>query len=690
MSIRANSRFPAALLALSIPCAAYADDVIDEIVVTADYRERAISELPASVTVLDAEFVEDVAVQHFEELVNVVPNLNWSGDGHRARYFQIRGVGELEQYQGAPNPSVGFLIDDIDFSGIGTIATLFDIEQVEVLRGPQGSRYGANALAGLIYMRSAMPTPEWSGKIQVSAGDDDTFAGGVAVGGPLARDGSAMFRGSAHHHRSSGFRDNPYLGRDDTNGRDETTLRGRLLWLPNDNWRLNVAMVFADVDNGYDAFAIDNSYTMLSDKPGRDAQRSVGGSLSMEWFGPEELTLTSVTTAADSDIDFSFDADWGNADSWAPVTYDYVSLNDRKRETLSQEFRLNAESWLVGVYALRLDDELATINRGEYFDPFFDFADSLDDSFFSDYSATNIAAFGQTEHALGPRTRISAGLRIERRTSDYGDSSGLTTGPSETMAGGEVALLHDLTDSLTGFVSLSKGFKAGGFNLGLVPDDRREFEAESLWNLEAGVKATLPALGLTANLTIFHQRRDDQQVRTSFQLVPGDPASFVFFTDNAAEGKATGLETDIAWQMTATWSLYAALGLLDATFAEFVTPQVDLTGREQAHAPRYTLASGISYRHHRGLFARVDVTARDDFYFDVSHDQRSKSYALVNARIGYEGDSWSAQFWGRNLFDRDYAVRGFFFGNEPPDFPNALYTRKGDPRHVGVTFDWRF
>ena len=133
---------------------AVAAETIDEIVVTADFRGRSATDLPASVTVFDSTQVEELAVQHFEELINVVPNLNWSGDGHRARYFQIRGVGELEQYQGAPNPSVGFLVDDIDFSGIGTIATLFDIEQVEVLRGPQGSRYGANALAGLIYLRA--------------------------------------------------------------------------------------------------------------------------------------------------------------------------------------------------------------------------------------------------------------------------------------------------------------------------------------------------------------------------------------------------------------------------------------------------------------------------------------------------------------------------------------------------------
>ena len=253
---------PASLL-LVAPLAATAQ-AIEEIVVTADFRGRPASEIPASVTVLAADEVAQLALQHFEELINVVPNLNWSGDGHRARYLQIRGVGELEQYQGAPNPSVGFLIDDIDFSGIGTIATTFDIERIEVLRGPQGTRYGANALAGLVYVQSAMPTAEREGRLQLTAGDDDTLAGGVAFGGPLAAGDSLSYRLSAHHHESNGFRDNAYLGRDDTNGRDETTVRGRVRWLPADTLSVDFAALFADIQNGYDAFAIDNSLTMLS------------------------------------------------------------------------------------------------------------------------------------------------------------------------------------------------------------------------------------------------------------------------------------------------------------------------------------------------------------------------------------------------------------------------------------------
>ncbi len=663
---------------------------IDEIVVTADFRGRALRDLPASVTVFDADEIEQRAVQHFEELVNAVPNLNWSGDGHRARYFQIRGAGELEQYQGAPNPSVGFLIDDIDFSGIGSIATLFDIQQVEVLRGPQGTRYGANALAGLIYMRSTLPTADWTGRIQLMVGDDNAKSVGIAFGGALNEDDSLMLRMSLQKYQSDGFRDNPFLDQTDTNGRDETTVRGRLRWLPAEDWQIDFAVLFADANNGYDVFALDNSYTVLSDKPGKDAQQSSGASIKVQYNGWGDVAFTSITALADSDIEFSFDADWGNDNSWSPVTYDYISISDRKRRTLSQEFRITGARWLAGVYAMRLDDELDTFNWGDYYDPFYDYAESLNATFASDYSATNLAAFGQYEFKLSEVTRLNVGLRVERRSTQYDDTDGLIENPSESMWGGELSLSHDHSESVTSFITLSRGYKAGGFNLGLVPDDRREFGAEQMWNLEAGIKSSWLDQSLQVNASLFHSRRDDQQVRTSFQLDPGDPASFVFFTDNAAEGETLGLEVELRWFPNEAWELYATIGLLDATFDKFETPQVKLDGRQQAHAPDYSYAVGGRYTHPTGFFVRVDVTARDAFFYDVSHDQKSQSYELTNARIGYDAESWSLQLWARNLFDRDYTVRGFFFGNEPPDFPATLYTRFGDPRQVGVTFDMNF
>ena len=690
------------LLALACvpPCAVVAQEAeLDEVVVTGDYRGRPLAEVPASISILDQQTISETAVQHFEELIGGLANLNWSGDGHRARYIQIRGVGELAQYQGAPNPSVGFIVDDIDFSGIGTIATLWDIDHVEVFRGPQGFRYGANALAGMIFMQSTAPTDDFEGNFQLTAGGDDARGGGIALGGPIGENG-AGYRLSAHHFQSNGFRDNPYLGRDDTNGRDETTARARFDWNAGDNWSFRAVGMYSDVDDGYDAFAIDNSLTVLSNRPGKDAQRSMGASLYIDWDGSSNVRITSVSSVADSDIDFSFDADWGNDEAWDPVLYDYISQNDRKRTTINREIRFmstensrffnDTTDWLVGLYINQLKEKLTTINQGEYFDPGFDFADSLDDRLDSDFEALNIAAFGQLERDIGDQGKLTVGVRVERRDIEYVDSSGLDLMPSEPMWGGEVAYLHTFNADTNGFIILSRGYKGGGFNLGVVPEGRREFDSESMWNFEIGTRTSFAADRVLLGASVFYNLRQEQQVETSFQIDPNDPASFVFFTDNAAEGETFGLEADVRWLPTDRLELYANLGLLRARFNDFVTPQVDASGRDQAHAPRYTYGAGAVYRHESGWFGRVDVTGKDEFYFDVSHDQVSQAYSLTNARLGFEAERWTAQLWLRNAFDERYAVRGFFFGNEPPLFPPTLYIRQGDPRQLGVTFDMRF
>lgn len=674
------------------------DQPIDEIIVTADYRQRALSRLPLSISLLGQEKIAALAVQHFEELIAFIPNMNWSGDGNRARFFQIRGVGELAQYQGAPNPSIGFILDDIDFSGIGGIATLYDIERVEVLRGPQGTRYGANALGGLIYIQSASPGDDNANNVQFGAGQDGAFGAGIAYGGAI--DNGLEYRGSLHHYQSNGFRDNAWLGRNDTNERNETSARAKIAWAGGDDWTFKLTGMFIDIDNGYDAFALDNSLTVLSNRPGRDAQQSVGASFRVDYSGSGGFDLTSISSFATSDIDFSFDADWGNDDAWFPVTYDYISTNDRKRRNLSQELRLTSTetirifgsnaSWLAGVYLSRLDEDLRTLNQGEYFDPGINFADSLDNSLDSEFDARSVAMFGQLDFSVGENGELGVGLRVERRTTNYSDSDGLNVGPSENMIGGEVRYSHSINEMLTAYTGLSRGYKAGGFNIGFAPPGKREFEQESLWNFEVGAKSSLLDGQLLLNAAVFWNARRDQQVETSVQLNPNDPASFVFFTDNAAKGNAIGFEADANWHPGDRWEWYASVGLLRTEFVDFVTPLGDLSGRAQAHAPSFTLAGGGMYRHGNGAFARVDISAMDSFYFDVSHDQQSQAYALTNTRIGFETERWTTQLYVRNLFDQRYAVRGFYFGNEPPDFPPALYIRQGDPRQVGVTVDMRF
>jgi len=675
------------------------EEIVDEITVTGDYRGRVAAEIPNSLTILEANDISALAVQHFEELLGRLPNVNWSGDGHRARYLQIRGVGELAQYQGAPNPSVGFVIDDIDFSGLGTIATLFDIDRIEVFRGSQGMRYGANALAGLVYMQSADPTDEFMGKLQVTVGGDDARGGGIALGGPIGANG-AGYRVSAHRFESNGFRSNPYLKRKDTNGRNETSIRSRVTWRSGDKWKFKLTGMLSDADNGYDAFAIDNSLTVLSDRPGKDAQRSLGGSLNVEWDASNIFSITSIASIADSEIDFSFDADWGNDDAWAPITYDYVSLNERERKTLTGEIRFiskdagrifnDTTDWLLGLYINDLTENLETINQGDYFDPAFNWADTLDTRVDSDFSAVSGAIFGQLELQMTNVNKLIVGTRIEGRAVNYADTNGLDLGPKESMVGGHLAYIHRFSDDVTGFINFSRGFKGGGFNLGFVPNGRREYEAETMWNAEIGLKTRLLNDSLYVNAALFYSLRKDQQVETSFQIDPNDPASFVFFTDNAAEGRNLGFETDLSWFPSEAIEIYVNLGLLNATFDEFITSQVDASGREQAHAPSYTFSLGAVYRDNSGWFGRLDVTGKDRFYFDVSHDQVSHPYSVVNARVGYATDRWTAKLWLQNALDEPYQVRGFYFGNEPPLFPPTLYIRQGDPRHFGMTVDLNF
>src|ERR1700722_16033689 len=202
------------------------DPQLDEIIVTATLRAAPAIEIPASVTVLDGKTLRDAGRANLEDVLGLIPNLNWAGDTSLPRYFHLRGIGELEHYQGAPNPSVGFLIDDIDFSGLGTAGTLYDIDQVDVLRGPQPTRYGANALAGLIYLKSAEPTDTPYARIDLDGGDYGTNSQGAVVSGPVDSLDST-FRLAAQRYYSDGYYHNLYLNRDDTNRQDEYTFRAK-------------------------------------------------------------------------------------------------------------------------------------------------------------------------------------------------------------------------------------------------------------------------------------------------------------------------------------------------------------------------------------------------------------------------------------------------------------------------------
>jgi outer membrane receptor protein involved in Fe transport len=697
------------------------DPELAEIVVTATLRSAPAIQVPVSVTVLDRQTLKDAGRSNLEDVLGLIPNLNWAGDTSLPRYFQLRGIGELEQYQGAPNPSVGFLIDDIDFSGLGTAGTLYDIDQIDVLRGPQPTRYGANALAGLIYLRSALPTDTFTSRVDLDGGEYGTKSEGAVISGPIDALGSG-FRLAAEHHYTDGYYHNLYLNRHDTNRQDEYTLRAKWLFKPSDRLQIELTALQVNIDNGYDAFTIDNSRNTESDQPGVDSQHSTGVSIRTHYLPSDTLGFTAIATYAKSVIKYSYDGDWGNPPLWAPVAavYQYSEIQNRERTTKSIELRLGTESvagfgWLAGLYGNQLDETLNDLSLGDYQplglppDPPNDQSNSV---IASGYRARNIALFGELDGDLTAALRWSLGLRGERWSASYqgttteflGTNTGYsnaavtstsilsvtpaTLGPANNLWGGHLSLIHGLDSSQSIYTTLVRGYKAGGFNLsqGLLPS-QLSFNPETDVSLETGYKADLLDRRLQVNVDVFLLHRHDAQIKSSFQSDPTNPDYFVYYTGNAASGRNYGLEGDAEWRATARFTLGADLGLLQTHFENF-TLQEGGSGetsipvsRELANAPHWQAAVNATYRDPRGPFARMDVTGMGGFYFDLPpNTTTSRPYGLLNAKIGWETRRWAAYLSGRNLLDKRYPVRGFYFGDVPPNFPNEVYIQLGDPR----------
>ena len=196
-----------------------------KIIVNADYRLSDLNDIPSSVIVLDETLIQNRNAQHLEEILLNAPNVNFSSGSSRARFFQVRGIGERGQFSEPLNSSVGVIIDGIDFSGIGNASLLYDIDQVEVFLGPQGTRYGSNALAGLINLQSKAPTKDLSYGLKLESGDYNSNGLGGYLSGPLSEQFS--YRISAQQIKSDGFNMNRFLN-DETNTRNERVVRGKI------------------------------------------------------------------------------------------------------------------------------------------------------------------------------------------------------------------------------------------------------------------------------------------------------------------------------------------------------------------------------------------------------------------------------------------------------------------------------
>ena len=689
-----------------------ATEPLTEIIVTAEILESNALRLPNSVTVINNTAIEQRGAQNLEDLLALAPNVNFTTGASRGRFIQIRGIGERSEFQVPIINSVGIIVDGIDFTGIATGVSTLDVQQVEVLRGPQGTLYGANALAGLINVVSNKPTNTFTGKITAGFEDFDGRELSGVISGPISD--NSGYRLAIKHYESDGFTEAVFLDRDDTNRIDETTARATFNTQVNDDLNLDFKVYLADIDNGYDAFSLSNTRVTDTDEPGFDIQETVSAAVTAQYAINDSLQFESTLSFSQSDLDYAFDEDWSNifiCDNTAcdsdllgfDLFFSSFDRYERENDNATIDLRLLSSSsesvnWVAGLYYRDQQIDLART---------YTFADF----FTSNLDTTNAAIYGQAEITLTNRFSLTTGLRVERRELDYRDIQGNTAAPEETLWGGRIALEYLADNGAFYYGLISRGYKAGGFNLeGTLSLDEREFDSETLINYEIGLKQLFLNDTLSIQASLFYQDRSDIQVDQSIvrsvatgQIGDSCPCTFTDFTTNAASGNNSGLEVEFNWSASNRLSLFGTLGLLDTQFDEFLSFDhieadrdngiaFDLADREQAQAPSYTAVIGGKYALTKNIIFGGSIEAKDEFLFSDSHEGTSDSYELVNLELSYQTDNWSLALYAKNVTDELVKTRGFgTFGNDPREFYELdEYNQFGAPRVVGVRASFDF
>ena len=589
------------------------------------------------------------------------------------------------------NPSVGLIIDGVDFSRTGGAGTLFDVESVEILRGPQGTKFGTNALAGTINLRSKEPTEEFQVHAEAGLAEYNTHNLGLAVGGALIEN-SLLGRASIYTHQSDGYMDNDFLGRDNTQNQDEVTAKGKLKWLAAKNLTVDLSYLHLNIDNGYDAFTLDNSRNSLSDDPGEDKQRTNALALKADWQPNDAVIIQTEATYAKSDITYSYDVDWGFDGQFAPGLFPFIGFDqfDRERDNHSLELRILSDDagrlfngttdWTVGIYHLEQDENFEQDSDYGIFGP--------GPMFNGDYDTNNSSLYGQLDIHLNDKLTLITGARIEQFRAEYNDTLGVKIRTDEILRGGKIGLNYQANEDHFIYTSLARGYKSGGVNnSGGLTVDQREFDTEKNNTFEVGLKSKWMQNRLTTELTAFYTQRRDAQIKNSIQ----DGPSFIDFIGNASNATHKGLEASADWLVTDKVRLLASLGLLDATFDNHEVAGVKYNGRQVAHAPDYTFSLGSEYYLNHRWTISTNVEGKDQFYFSDSHNAESGSYAIVNASANYNRGNWNVNVWARNLFDKDYYTRGFFFGNNPAKgYAAENFKQFGEPRVAGITLSYDY
>jgi len=662
---------------------------IERVIVSGDFRQTTLDQLSASATILDQERLRSRQPSHIDSVLNSIPNVNFAAGASRGRFVQIRGIGERSQFAEPINPSVSFIVDEFDFSGLAAAGLIFDTKQLEVYRGPQATLYGTGALAGAVKLSSNDVGSDAPDYVEARIGNKESYRIEGATGDDINTDWG--YRVALVHNRSDGFVENTFLNRSDTANIDETALRFAVEGSVDERTTLALTYRWYDIDNGYDAFSLDNDNKTLSDEPGFDEHQTHAVS-ARSTTNTAAGDFILIATHASHNIAYGYDEDW-TFTGFHPWGYTSFDAYFRDVETQTGEMRfVSSDSaalfdgmtdWTIGLFYKSTEEKL--LRQYTY----------LDSDFASEYTPTTTAIYAQTESRLNENLVLVAGLRVENYDFDYADNNQLTRAFDTTMVGGKVALQYTQGDHFY-YGSISRGYKGAGFNPdSRVNDNQRFFDEEYNWNYEVGVKGPLLTPDLIARAAIFYMDRKDTQV-SDFDVITRDDgtAGFVDIIDNADLGTNKGAELELSWIASDAWQLDASVGYLSATFEGYTLADgTEVSEQRQAQSPKWTANLYSEYALTDNMLWRVDVDYKSEYRFSDGHDVTSPSTTLVNSEVVVLHGDWQTSLWVQNAFDREYYTRGFGgFSNDPRDkyaFDEPYY-QIGNGRQFGVTVKYAF
>ncbi len=668
------------------------DSFIEEIIVTSRYRAEKLSDVPDSITAFTATDIERHRIERINRVAELTPNLRFSDDQEvGVSTLVIRGV---RQNRGTGQPPVSFRIDGVAATNnLLTTQELFDIESVDVLRGPQGALYGRNAIGGAILISTRQPTtePEYGFRVTAAEGQDYTVAGSAS--GPVTGD-NLLYRASFRVQDRDGQLRNAFLGDQFVDFKESTAFRGRLLYTPNEKLSIDLRGQLLNQDGGSGYFMPGSEGFLPLPPPaapilfGNPTYEIQSNRIGKSFVDAQEIsakidydfgwgTLSSITSF--TNVDSGNDQD---LDQTLVEAIDIIVIDES--DTIAQELRLvsnsdNALRWAAGVQYFNQDRfrSLATTFLGFPVPPAA-----------QDLKLENFAVFGNFSYDLNDKLELTLAFRYDEETPED-----TTQGKKKTFdeLQPKASLAYSFREGLLGYVTVGKGFRAGGFN-NLAPGSNfmPGFNKESLVSYEAGLKGSAFSGRMRTGVALFFIDYDDQQYFLFDQT--GTQANI-----NVKKSEIAGGELEITALPVDSLQLSLGLGFTNSEIKEYedipgvLVPASEIVGRNVPGAPVWTI--NLAAQHTQSLpndlslVSRIDYEHRGKTYWTLDNLDVQSAYDLTNLSIALESERWTTRLYVNNVFDKDYI--DWFFAARFIGLP-ADIAWPSKPRQAGVEFSFRY